>query len=172
MSVAATNTLAVTDSLAVTGTLTKNGGGVLASGGTATAGAGAALSVAAGGLRADAAHAFDGIPITFADGTTYVRDCEAADAGLVQHGLYNEAAVSAVGTLNVDVRNFSLGDAGKKEVALFTVSASGADALAAAIRFSPRPKGYAIDATVTDAGPGMKTIKAVIKMAGVTIIFR
>ena len=172
MSVAATNTLAVTDSLAVTGTLTKNGGGVLASGGTATAGAGAALSVAAGGLRADAAHAFDGIPITFADGTTYVRDCEAADAGLVQHGLYNEAAVSAVGTLNVDVRNFSLGDAGKKEVALFTVSASGADALAAAIRFSSRPKGYAIDTTVTDAELGMKTIKAVIKMAGVTIIFR
>ena len=172
ISVAATNTLAVTDSLAVTGTLTKNGGGVLASGGTATAGAGAALSVAAGGLRADAAHAFDGIPITFADGTTYVRDCEAADAGLVQHGLYNEAAVSAVGTLNVDVRNFSLGDAGKKEVALFTVSASGADALAAAIRFSSRPKGYAIDTTVTDAGSGMKTIKAVIKMAGVTIIFR
>ena len=72
----------------------------------------------------------------------------------------------------VDVRNFSLGDAGKKEVALFTVSSAGADTLAAAIRFSSRPKGYAIDTTVTDAGLGMKTIKAVIKMAGVTIIFR
>ena len=95
-----------------------------------------------------------------------------SDAGLVQYGVYDEAAVSAVGTLNVDVRNFSLGDAGKKEVALFTVSSAGADTLAAAIRYSPRPKGYAIDTTVTDAGSGMKTIKAVIKMAGVTIIFR
>jgi hypothetical protein len=172
ISVAATNTLAVTDSLAVTGTLTKNGGGVLASGGAVTAGAGAVLSVAAGGLRADSAQAFDGIPITFADGATYVRDCEATDAGLVQYGLYDEAAVTAAGTLNVDLRNFSLGDAGKKEVALFTVPEAGADALAAAIRFSPRPKGYAIDTTVADAGSGMKTVKAVIKMAGITVIIR
>ena len=101
-----------------------------------------------------------------------MRDCEAADAGLVQHGLYNEAAVSAAGTLNVDIRNFSLGDVGKKEVALFTVPEAGAAALAAAIRFSPRPRGYAIDTTVADAESGMKTVKAVIKMAGVTVIFR
>jgi hypothetical protein len=174
---AATVTVPETNSISagaidVTGALTKNGNGVLAAGGTANAGDGAALSVAAGGLRADSATAFDGIPVTFADGATYVRDCEATDAGLVQYGLYDEAAVTAAGTLNVDIRNFSLGDAGKKEVALFTVPEAGADALAAAIRFSPRPKGLAIDTTVADAGSGMKTVKAVIKMAGMTVIFR
>ena len=172
ISVAATNTLAIADALSVTGTLTKNGGGVLASGGTAEAGADAALNVAAGGLRADAARAFDGIPISFAYGATYVRDFAAEDAGLVQYGLYNEAAVTAAGTLNVDIRNFSMGDAGNAKVALFTVSAADADALATAIRFSPRPKGCTVGMTLTDAGSGMKTVKAVLNKAGIRIILR
>lgn len=172
ISVAETNTLAITDALSVTGTLTKNGGGVLASGGTAVAGADAALNVAAGGLRADAARAFDGIPISFADGVAYVRDCGATDADLVQYGLYNEAAVTADGTLNVTIRNFAMGAAGNAEVALFTVPAANADALATAIRFSPRPKGCAVGKVLTDAGSGMKTVKALLNKAGIKIILR
>ena len=172
ISVAETNTLAITDALSVTGTLTKNGGGVLASGGTAVAGADAALNVAAGGLRADVARAFDGIPISFADGVAYVRDCGATDADLVQYGLYNEAAVTADGTLNVTIRNFAMGAAGNAEVALFTVPAANADALATAIRFSPRPKGCAVGKVLTDAGSGMKTVKALLNKAGIKIILR
>jgi len=172
ISVATTNVLTITDAFSVTGTLTKNGGGALAFGGSALAGAGAALNIAEGGLRADAARAFDGIPISFADGTAYVRDCDATDADLVQYGLYNEAAVTAAGTLNVDIRHFAMGAAGNAEVALFTVPAADADALATAIRFSPRPKGCTVGMALTDAGSGMKTVKAVLNKAGIRIILR
>ena len=99
ITVADTNTLSVTDGLAVTGTLTKNGGGLLAAGGTASAGTGAALDIAAGGLRADSAHAFDGIALTFADGTKYVRDLATDCSELVQCGLYNTSTVTASGVL-------------------------------------------------------------------------
>ena len=172
ISVATTNILTITDTFSVTGTLTKNGGGVLAFCGTALAGAGASLNVAEGGLRVDAAYAVDGIPISFADGTAYVRDCDATDADLVQYGLYNEAAVTAAGTLNVDIRHFAMGAAGNAEVALFTVPAADADALATAIRFSPRPKGCTVGMALTDAGSGMKTVKAVLNKAGIRIILR
>lgn len=168
--VAETNSLAVADSFAVTGTLTKNGSGLLAVGGTASAGAAAALNVALGGLRADSAHALDGIEISFADGTTYVRDCADADEGLVQCGLYNTAAVTAVGVLNVDLKNLDVENV--KEVALFTVPGSSADALASAVRFVSRPKGYGIDKVVSDADAGQKTVKAVLHVAGLQIIFR
>ena len=172
ISVAATNTLAIANELSVTGTLTKNGGGVLASGGTAVAGADAALNVAAGGLRADSAHAFDGIPISFADGATYVRDFAAEDAGLVQYGLYNESAVTAAGTLNVRLVNVPAADAvSGSRVALFTVPGSGADALAAAIQFSPRPTGLAVSVTKVSVGDGMTTVMAVIERKGFVIIF-
>ena len=171
ISVAATNTLAIADALSVTGTLTKNGGGVLASGGTSVAGADAALNVAAGGLRADSAHAFDGIPISFADGATYVRDFAAEDAGLVQYGLYNESAVTAAGTLNVRLVNVPAADAvSGSRVALFTVPESGADALAAAIQFSPRPTGLAVSVTKVSVG-GMTTVMAVIERKGFVITF-
>ena len=172
ISVATTNSLAITDALSVTGTLTKNGGGVLASGGTATAGVDAALNVAEGGLRADSAHAFDGIPVAFADGTAYVRDFAAEDAGLVQYGLYNEAAVTAAGTLDVRLVNVTAADAATgSSVALFTVPESDADALAAAIRFSPRPSGLVVKAKTVPAGGGMTTVMAVLARKGFTIVF-
>ena len=173
ISVAATNTLAITDALSVTGTLTKNGGGVLASGGTAGVGADAALNVAAGGLRADSAHAFDGMPISFADGATYVRDFAAEDAWLVQYGLYNESAVTAAGTLYVRLVNVPDADAvPKSSIALFTVPESGADALAAAIRFFPRPSGLAASVTKVSVGGGMTTVMAVLERKGFVITFR
>ena len=171
ISVAATNTLAITDALSVTGTLTKNGGGVLASGGTAVAGTDAALNVAAGGLRADAARAFDGIPISFADGATYVRDFAAEDAGLVQYGLYNESAVTAAGTLYVRLVNVTAAAvASGSNVALFTVPESCADALAAALRFSPRLSGIAVRVTKVSVGGGMTTVMAVLERKGVMLI--
>lgn len=170
ISVASTNTLAVADALSVTGTLTKNGGGILAAGGVVSAGVDAALNVASGGLRADSAHAFDGIPVSFADGTTYVRDCAGSDEGLVQYGLYNTAAVTAAGVLNVDLKNLDVENV--KEVALFTVPGSSADALASAVRFVYRPKGYGIDKVVSDADAGQKTVKAVLHVAGLQIILR
>jgi len=163
-----TNSLSV-GSMEVTGTLTKNGGGVLASGGMVAAGAGAALSVAEGGLRADSAQAFNGIPIAFANGAAYVRDCGIADAELDQYGLYSETEVTAAGTLNVDIRNFT-STALEDEVALFTVPESCADALFAAICFSPRPKGYSAEKLVVAAESGMKTIKARITKKGMEII--
>ena len=171
ISVAETNTLAVTDELAVSGTLTKNGAGVFAADGVVSAGASAALNIAAGGLRADSAHAFDGIPITFADGTKYVRDCASVDAELVQYGLYNTSSVTAAGVLNVEIKNFSEGGMAR-EVAILTVPSACADALLSAIRFSPRPKGCNVEKIVADAGNGQKTIKAVLSAAGMTIIFR
>ena len=173
ISVAATNTLAIADALSVEGTMTKNGGGVLASRGTAVAGADAALNVAAGGLRADSAHAFDGIPISFADGATYVRDFAAEDAGLVQYGLYNGSAVTAAGTLYVRLVNVPAADAvSGSSVALFTVPESGADALAAAIRFSPRLSGLAASVTKVSVGGGMTTVMATLERKGFVITFR
>ena len=171
IAVADTNTLSVTDVLAVTGTLTKNGGGLLAAGGTASAGADAALNIAAGGLRADSARAFDGIAITFADGTTYVRDLATDDAELIQCGLYNTSIVSASGVLNVGITNCP-NDGNAQEVALFTVPVSCVEALQSAIRFSPRPKGYKVNKIVVDAGSGQKTVKAVLSAAGMIISFK
>ena len=171
ITVAETNILSITDALSVTGTLTKNGGGLLSAGGTASAGTDAALNIAAGGLRADSARAFDGIAITFADGTKYVRDLATDGAELIQYGLYNTSTVSASGVLNVGITNCP-NDGNAQEVALFTVPENCVDALQSAIRFSPRPKGYKVNKTVVDAGSGQKTVKAVLSAAGMIISFR
>jgi hypothetical protein len=172
ISVAATNTLAITDALSVVGTLTKNGGGILAAGGTATAGADAALNIADGGIRADTSHAFDGIPLAFANGTVYVRDFAAKDAGLVQYGLYNESAVTAAGTLYVRLINVPAADtASGSRIALFTVPESIADALATAIRFSPKPSRLVASVEKVPAGDGMTTVMAVLARKGFIIIF-
>ena len=172
ISVAATNTLAITDALSVVGTLTKNGGGILAAGGTATAGADATLNIADGGIRADTSHAFDGIPLAFANGTVYVRDFAANDAGLVQYGLYNESAVTAAGTLYVRLINVPAADtASGSRIALFTVPESIADALATAIRFSPKPSRLVASVEKVPAGDGMTTVMAVLARKGFIIIF-
>ena len=171
ISVATTNVLTITDVLSVTGALTKNGGGVLAFGGTALAGAGASLNVAEGGLRVDAARAVDGIPVTFANGTTYVRDLATEDAELIQCGLCNTSTVTALGVLNVEIKN-SMNDGQAREVALFTVPENCAEALQSAIRFSPRPKGFKVNKIAADAGSGQKNIKAVLSTAGMVISFK
>jgi len=170
-SVAATNTLTVTDAISLSGTLTKNGAGVLVVGGIAVPGASAALVVNSGSIRVDSAYALDGIPIAFIDGTKYIRDYAAEDASLVQYGLYNTAEVMASGTMNVEISNLPIRPM-PGEVALFTVPASCAGALASSIRFSPRPKGYAIDTVVADSESELKTIKAVLHVAGLAIIVR
>ncbi len=171
ISVAETNALSVTDSLAITGTLAKNGEGLFAAGGTAVAGEDAALSIAAGSLRADSAYAFDGIQVSFADGATYVRDCSAEDEDLVQYGLYDTASVTASGTLNVELDNCAA-DEGNRDVALFTVPESYASALKSAISFVSSPKGFSVSADVVDASSGMKTIKAVLSYSGMVLIVR
>lgn len=171
ISVSVTNTLAITDTLSVTGMLTKNGGGILAAGGTATAGADAALNIVEGSLRADTSHAFDGIPLEFADGTAYVRDFAAENAGLVQYGLYNESAVTAAGTLYVRLVNVPAADsASGNRVALFTIPESSAEALSAAIRFAPRPSGLAVSVETNPVGDGMTTVMAVLKHNGFIIL--
>lgn len=121
--------------------------------------------------RADTSHAFDGIPLEFADGTAYVRDFAAENAGLVQYGLYNESAVTAAGTLYVRLVNVPAADsASGNRVALFTIPESSAEALSAAIRFAPRPSGLAVSVETNPVGDGMTTVMAVLKRNGFIIL--
>ena len=170
--VAETNTLSVTDGLSIAGTLTKNGAGLFSVGGVAYAGVDAALNIAEGGLRADSAYAFDGVSIMFTDGAKYVCDCAVDDAKIIQYGLYDTAAVTAAGALTVKLENLPI-DGVPREVALFTVPTSCADALAPSVRFAARPKGYAVEAVTVPADrDGMSTVKAVFKQIGFNIVIR
>ena len=170
--VAETNTFSVTDGLSIAGMLTKNGAGLFSAGGVAYAGVDAALNIAEGGLRADSAYAFDGVSIMFADGAKYVCDCAVDDAKIIQYGLYDTAAVTAAGALTVKLENLPI-DGVPREVALFTVPTSCADALAPSVRFTARPKGYAVEAvTVPSDKDGMSTVKAVFKQIGFNIVIR
>jgi hypothetical protein len=170
--VAETNTLSVTDGLSIAGTLTKNGAGLFSVGGVAYAGVDAALNIAEGGLRADSAYAFDGVSIMFADGAKYVRDCAVDDAKIIQYGMYDTAAVTAAGALTVKLENLPI-EGVPREVALFTVPTSCADALAPSVRFAARPKGYAVEAVTVPADKdGMSTVKAVFKQIGFNIVIR
>ena len=170
--VAETNTFSVTDGLSIAGTLTKSGAGLFSSGGVAYAGVDAALNIAEGGLRADSAYAFDGVSIMFADGAKYVCDCAVDDAKIIQYGMYDTAAVTAAGALTVKLENLPI-EGVQREVALFTVPTSCADALAPSVRFAARPKGYAVEAvSVPSDKDGMSTVKAVFKQIGFNIVIR
>lgn len=170
--VAETNTFSVTDGLSIAGTLTKNGAGLLSAGGVVSPGVDAALNIAEGGLRADSAYAFDGVSIMFADGAKYVRDCAVNDAKIIQYGMYDTAAVTAAGALTVKLENLPI-EGAQREVALFTVPTSCADALAPSVRFAARPKGYAVEAvSVPSDKDGMSTVKAVFKQIGFNIVIR
>ena len=170
--VAETNTFSVTDGLAIAGTLTKNGAGLFSAGGVAYAGVDAALYIAEGGLRADSAYALDGVSIMFADGAKYVCDCAVDDAKIIQYGMYDTAAVTAAGVLTVKLENLPV-EGVPREVALFTVPTSCADALAPSVRFAARPKGYAVEAvSVPSDKDGMSTVKAVFKQIGFNIVIR
>ena len=170
--VAETNTFSVTDGLSIAGTLTKNGAGLFSAGGVVSPGVDAALNIAEGGLRADSAYAFDGVSIMFADGAKYVRDCAVDDAKIIQYGMYDTAAVTAAGVLTVKLENLPV-EGVPREVALFTVPTSCADALAPSVRFTARPKGYAVEAvTVPSDKDGMSTVKAVFKQIGFNIVIR
>ncbi|MBR3820302.1 MAG: hypothetical protein IKJ37_01635 [Kiritimatiellae bacterium] len=170
--VAETNTLSVTDGLSIAGTLTKNGAGLFSAGGVASPGVDAALNIAEGGLRADSAYALDGVSIMFADGAKYVCDCAVDDAKIIQYGMYDTAAVTAAGALTVKLENLPV-EGVQREVALFTVPTSCADALAPSVRFATRPKGYVVEAvSVPTDKDGMSTVKAVFKQIGFNIVIR
>ena len=170
--VAETNTLSVTDGLSIAGTLTKNGAGLFSAGGVVSPGVDAALNIAEGGLRADSAYALDGVSIMFADGAKYVCDCAVDDAKIIQYGMYDTAAVTAAGVLTVKLENLPI-EGVLREVALFTVPTSCADALAPSVRFAARPKGYAVEAVTVPADrDGMSTVKAVFKQIGFNIVIR
>ena len=170
--VAETNTFSVTDGLSIAGTLTKNGAGLFSAGGVASPGVDATLYIAEGGLRADSAYAFDGVSIMFADGAKYVCDCAVDDAKIIQYGMYDTAAVTAAGALTVKLENLPV-EGVQREVALFTVPTSCADALAPSVRFAARPKGYAVEAVTVPADrDGMSTVKAVFKQIGFNIVIR
>ena len=170
--VAETNTFSVTDGLSIAGTLTKNGAGLFSAGGVASPGVDATLYIAEGGLRADSAYAFDGVSIMFADGAKYVCDCAVDDAKIIQYGMYDTAAVTAAGALTVKLENLPV-EGVQREVALFTVPTSCADALAPSVRFATRPKGYVVEAVSVPADKdGMSTVKAVFKQIGFNIVIR
>ena len=170
--VAETNTLSVTDGLSIAGTLTKSGAGLFSAGGVVSPGVDAALNIAEGGLRADSSRAFDGIAVSFGDATKYVRDCAVDDAETIQYGLYDTAAVTASGVLLVELQNLQV-DGPCRQVALFTVPTSCADALVSSVRFASRPKGCAVEAVSVAADKdGMSTVKAVVKQIGFNIVIR
>ena len=100
IAVAATNSIHFS-SVNVTGALVKNGAGTMGVAST-TLGTGAALRIAAGGLKPLSSDAFGGMPLTFADGTGLVMDAAPEDEGLASGGVdLTDSSIVAEGSLSV-----------------------------------------------------------------------
>lgn len=168
--VPATNTLSV-GALDVVGTLAKNGAGVLCAGGTATAGESAAISVNAGGVRAESKDAFNGIPLSFAAGTSLTLPLATSDADFAKYGLYDSAAVTAASTLNVILDATGVEEAPTISRGVLTVPTSAASGLLEKLTASSPWKGYRV--FFDSAAEGDMTIfTATIQKTGFTVIFR
>lgn len=168
--VPATNTLSV-GALDVTGALVKNGAGVLCAGSTATAGESAAISVNAGGVRAESKDAFNGIPISFAAGTSLTLPLATSDADFAKYGLYDSEAVTAASTLNVVLDATGVEEAPSISRGVLTVPTSAAGGLLEKLTASSPWKGYRV--FFDSAAEGDMTIfTATIRKTGFTVIFR
>ena len=171
ISVAATNVLAVTDALHVTGVLAKNGGGVLASCGMATAGDDAAISVAEGGLRAGSKDAFNGIPLSFAAGTSLTLPLATSDADFAKYGLYDSAGVTAAGTLNVVLDATGVEEPSELSRGVLTVPTSAAGGILEKLKASSPWRGFRVSfGSVTEGD--MTIFTATIWKTGFTLIFK
>ena len=141
--VPATNTLSA-GFLDVTGALAKNGAGMLRAGGAATAGEDAAISVNAGGIRAESKDAFNGIQLSFAAGTSLTLPLATSDVDFAKYGLYDSAAVTAAGTLNVVLDATGVEETPGFSRGVLTVPTSAAGGLLEKLSVSSPWKGYRV----------------------------
>lgn len=137
-----------------------------------------AVEVVEGAVRARHADAFGAMPVTLDAGTTLVFDADPSDADMKTKGIDRSAAETPFtvggGTLNVAIDGSAdTLRSGEHAVALFTVKATDAAALAAKVVVAKPCKGVRCRVeTAPVAGTDKTLVSAIVEPTGMVLIFR